>query len=728
MNQAVRRAVGPAFTPTRILALALALSASGPVLAHASGPVAGSVIPQPAFSIPSPSSFALSAATPVVVARGDAEGARAAAYFVDLLKRTRGLDLTVREGDVSQHGAVVFRHAPGGAADAYRLNVTSDGVVITASDFGGLLYGGVSLWQLATSDANAGRGGVVLRTVAIDDYPRFSWRGVMLDSARHYQSPEFIKGFIDWMALHKLNVFHWHLTDDQAWRLEIKRYPKLTEIGAWRVPAGAAALKDIDPATGRPRQYGGFYTQAEVREIVAYAAARNIVVMPEVDVPGHASAAIAAYPELGVTDVPGAAVPAVPADWGVYPTLFNVEEPTLVFLENVLDEVVGLFPSEFVHLGGDEAVKDQWKASARTQERMRELGLADEEKLQAWMIARLEKHLNDHGRRMIGWDEILEGGINPNASVMSWRGVEGAIEAARLGHDTVMSPAPVLYFDNRQSADDGAPGRGFTSTLRDVYAFDPTPDVLTPEQARRVIGVQGNLFTEHMRSQDRVEYMAFPRLSALAEMAWTPHDRMDFDDFRQRLEPQLGRYRTLGVKYATSGLTEVPAVPPADGQKRHDHQMKLCSAGLPLSLIDDAPIEGERTAFLMDIMNPCWIYQQADLSRGVLFQAAVGQVPFNFQIGADRDKIKLGTPRTPEGELEVRIDGCEGEPALVIPLGAAARNDGVTEISGRLPALAGRHDLCLRFTQKQLDPMWGVDWVRLLDGSSTTARSEGARR
>lgn len=346
--------------------------------------------------------------------------------------------------------------------------------------------------------------------MTIADAPRFGWRGVMLDSARHYQSPAFIKGFIDWMALHKLNVFHWHLTDDQAWRLEIKRYPRLTEVGGWRVHAGAAPQKDIDPATGRPRQYGGIYTQDQVRDIVAYAAARNIVVVPEIDVPGHASAAIAAYPELGVTDVPGAAVPAVPADWGVYPTLFNVEEATLVLFENVMDEVVDLFPSEYVHIGGDEAVKDQWKASPRVQERMRELGLADEEKLQSWFVARLEKRLNDHGRRMIGWDEILEGGINPNASVMSWRGVEGAIEAARLGHDTVMSPAPVLYFDNRQSADDGAPGRGFTSTLRDVYSFDPTPDELIPDQARRVLGVQGNLFTEHMRTEDRVEYQAFP--------------------------------------------------------------------------------------------------------------------------------------------------------------------------------------------------------------------------
>jgi hexosaminidase len=690
-------------------ALICTLAAATPALAQTT---TGSIIPRPQSVTAIPGAFRITAGTAILTPRGDAEAARAAAHFAELMQRTRGLTLTVREGEAAP-GAVVFRHDAGSAADAYRLDVTPQGAVIIAGDFGGLLYGAVSLWQLAT--AEAGQGPVAIPAVAIQDAPRFGWRGVMLDSARHYQSPEFIKEFIDWMALHKLNVFHWHLTDDQAWRLEIRRYPRLTEVGGWRVNAGAAAQKDIDPATGRPRLYGGVYTQDQVRDIVAYAAARNIVVVPEIDVPGHASAAVAAYPELGVTDVPGGSVPVVPADWGVYPTLFNVEEPTLVFLENVMDEVVDLFPGEYVHIGGDEAVKDQWKASARVQERMRELGLTDEEKLQSWFVARLEKRLNDHGRRMIGWDEILEGGINPNASVMSWRGVQGAIEAARLGHDTVMSPAPVLYLDNRQSADDGAPGRGFTSSLRDVYSFDPTPDELTPEQARRVLGVQANLFTEHMRDEERVEYQAFPRLSALAEMAWTPHERLDFADFRARLDPQLARYRTLGIDYATSGLTEVAAVPPADGQRRYDHQMKLCSAALPLSLIDDAPLEGERAALLMDILNPCWIYQSADLRHVVRFEAAVGQVPFNFQIGADRDKIRLGAPRTPEGELEVRIDGCEGEPALIIPLASAAGNDGITTLSGLLPVRSGAHDLCLRFTQKDLDPMWGVDWVRLSD-------------
>ena len=670
-----------------------------------------SIIPEPQHVRAARGVFVLDGATVVSVPAGDEEARRAATYFADLMKRTRGLDLIVREG-ASGAGGIALRRADKGE-DAYGLSVTGQGATITAGGFGGFLYGGISLWQLAT--AEEGRGAARIPAATVEDAPRFGWRGLMLDSARHYQSPEFIKSFIDWMALHKLNVFHWHLTDDQAWRLEIKRHPRLTEVGAWRVPAGAAPRADIDPDTGRPRSYGGFYSQDTVRDIVAHAAARNIVVVPEIDVPGHASAAIAAYPELGVTDVPGAAVPEVPADWGVYPTLFNVEESTLVFFEQVLDEVMDLFPGEYVHIGGDEAVKDQWKASARTQARMRELSVANEEALQSWFIGRLEKRLNARGRRLIGWDEILEGGLAPNATVMSWRGVDGAIEAARLGHDAVMTPGPVLYFDYRQSPHDGAPGRGIVSSLEDVYRFDPTPEELTPRQAQRVIGVQANLFTEHMRTEDRVEYQAFPRVSALAEVAWTAHDRMDWADFQTRLQPQLARYRTLGIDYATSGLEPAPPIP-ADGERRYDHQMKMCSEGLVLSLIDDAPIEGERPAFMMDILNPCWTYEGADLTGGRGVEVAVGQVPFNFQIGADRENIRFPTPTTPEGELQVRIGGCDGEPVLILPLAAASADMGVTVLSGELPAMEGRHDLCLRFTQHELDPMWGVDWVRIGGG------------
>ena len=671
--------------------------------------ISPAVIPAPLLATPGTGAFRLDGATVLVAPRGDAEATAAAGYLADLLSRTRGLDLSVAEAGAAT-SAVVFRRGEA-EVDGYTLEIGPQGAVVTAGDAGGFLYGAVTLWQLAT--ATEGQGPADLAAIRIVDAPRFGWRGLMLDSARHYQSPEFIKGFIDWMALHKLNVFHWHLTDDQGWRLEIKSFPRLTEVGAWRVPAGAAPAQDIDPATGRARVHGGFYTQAQVREIVAYAAARNIVIVPEIDVPGHASAAVAAYPELGVTDVPGAAVPAVPGDWGVYHTLFNAEESTIIFFHQVLAEVIDLFPGTYVHLGGDEAAKDQWKASPRTQARMRELGVADEAGLQSWFIGRMEQYLNQRGRRLIGWDEILEGGLAPNATVMSWRGVEGAVEAARLGHDTVLSPAPIFYLDNRQSAADGSPGRGFVVSLEDLYRFDPVPEAMTPDQAGHVLGVQANLWTEHMRDEGRVEYQAYPRVAALAELAWSAPARMDWDDFNARLTPQLARYRTLGIDYAEIALSPGAEPLPPQGERRYDHHMTLCSEGIALSLIDDAPLQGERASFLLDIMNPCWTYHGADLSEGAAFEAAVGQVPFNFQIGADIEKVQVRAPRTEVGELEVRVGSCDAEPILVIPLAEAAANHGVSVVRGQLPATPGVHDLCLTFTRAGVDPMWGLDWVRL---------------
>jgi len=667
---------------------------------------AAAIIPEPASLEAGSGVFVLKDGVRVVVPSGDAEARAAAERFADLLQRTRGLSAVIVEGG---RGEVVVSRTPATKAESYVLDVQPHRVTISAGDDAGLQYGLISLWQLATQTE---AGPAPIAAVRVEDAPRFVWRGVMLDSARHYQSPEFIKGFIDWMALHKLNVFHWHLTDDQAWRLEIRSHPKLTEVGAWRVPEGDAARADIDPATGRPRLYGGFYTQDQAREIVAYAAARNITVVPEIDVPGHASAAVAAYPELGVQDAPDSAVAAVPSDWGVYHTLFNTRPETIAFLTSVLDEVMAIFPGQYVHLGGDEAAKDQWKASPSTQAHMRELGLTDEMQMQGWFMSQMETHLNAHGRRMIGWDEILEGGLQGSAAVMSWRGVDGAIAAARLGHDTVLTPGPTFYFDYRQSPNDGAPGRVVMSTLQGLYDFDPEAG-MTPDQAEHVLGVQGNIFTEHMLTEARVEYMAFPRIAALAELAWSAPERTDFADFNRRLAPQLARYRALGIDYAQSALETIKEAPPPDGERRYDHQMALCSNAIAIALIDDAPVRGERAAFTMDIMKPCWTYQQADLTQGVTFEAAVGQVPFNFQIGADKAKVVVRSPATPWGELEVRVDGCEGAPALVIPLTEAVKSDAVTIIHGALPAIAGKHDLCLMFTQTGIDPMWAVDWVRL---------------
>ena len=670
------------------------------------------VIPMPAEVAPQAGSFALRADVEVRAA-GKAEVARIAAYFVELLRMSHGLSLKVHtRGDGRASGAVIRfaldPGAPGASPESYRLEVSSGGIEVAAREPRGLFYGAVTLWQLASAQ-RLHDGALTLTAVRIEDTPRFRWRGLMLDSARHFQSPEFILRYLDWMALHKLNVLGWHLTDDQGWRLEIKRYPRLTEVGAWRVPAGEAARNDIDPATRRPRLYGGYYTQEQVRRIVAHATARNITIVPEIDMPGHATAAIVAYPQLGVLDRPPTAVP---SDWGVYPNLFNVEESTFVFIENVLDELMKLFPGEYVHTGGDEAVKDQWRASPRIQARMRELGVGSEEALQGYFTARLGDYLAAHGRRQIGWDEILEGGVPPAAAVMSWRGVEGAISAAQRGHDTVLSPEPTLYLDNRQGPTPAEPpGRGTVITLEDVYRFDPLPGPLVHEE-KHVLGVQANLWTEHVRTEANTAYMTWPRAAALAEVAWSPASRMDWSGFEQRLAAEFTRYGNLGIRYSA----DVFAPPRAVGTyERHFSQdLKTCSEKLVLNLEDDAPLEGPRAIFLVDIMDPCWILPAVDLTQAASITAAVGQVPFNFQIGKDIEGIHFNPPRTPGGELEVRLDRCDGAPAAVLPLAPAAGNDAVTVLPpAALPRQSGAHSLCLRFTQRTLDPLWTVDWIQL---------------
>ena len=380
------------------------------------------LIPAPSHSNGAVGTFRVAATTDVLFSGG--EGARdVAQYFVELIKQQRP-DLAFRapREDAPASGSIAFVLAAdekGQGAEGYSLSVTPKGVTITARTPAGLFYGAVTLWQLITAERHAGPVRRYSRAAGSPTRRASRWRGLMLDSARHFQSPEYIKQFIDWMALHKLNVLHWHLVDDQAWRLEIKKYPKLTSVGAWRVPAGQAPLTDIDPATGKPRQYGGFYTQDQVRDIVAHAAKRHINVVPEIEMPGHATAAVVAYPELGVTNKPPKAVP---EEWGIFPTLFNVDDSTFTFLENVLAEVIELFPSEYIHVGGDEALKDEWHASPKIQARMKELGVKDEHALQSYFIQRIGKFIDAKGRKLIGWDEILEGGLaaERHRDVVAW--------------------------------------------------------------------------------------------------------------------------------------------------------------------------------------------------------------------------------------------------------------------------------------------------------------------
>lgn len=457
--------------------------------------------------------------------------------------------------------------------EEYRLRVAADGVTLEAGGAAGLFYGGQTLRQLApaASFRAAVPAGTTWRVpeVEIHDRPRFGWRGVLLDVARHFLPKREVLRFLDLMALHKLNVLHFHLTEDQGWRLEIKRYPRLTEVGAWRASS-----------PGDPRPHGGFYTQDDIREIVAYAAERHITVIPEIDIPGHSTAAIAAYPELGNPDVASAGQPrTVWTRWGISETVLNVEEATVRFYEDVFDEVCDLFPSEYVCIGGDECPKTEWRASARAAERAAELGLASVDGLQTWFLHRIGEHLARQGRKLLGWDEILEGELSPGTVIASWRGMEGAVEAARRGHDTVTCPHGWVYLDYRQSEAAAEPGPqrpGRVTTLERTYAFEPVPAELDPALAHHVVGAQAALWSEYMPTPRVVDYMAFPRLSAFSEVVWSSGPR-EFAEFEGRLAVHLERLEALGVEYRR-------ASGPLPWQSHPDHPWTAAAPAEPVRL------------------------------------------------------------------------------------------------------------------------------------------------
>ena len=430
--------------------------------------------------------------------------------------------------------------------EGYRLSAGPEGIRIEGGTAAGVFYGCQALLQLLppTVYRRSRVDGETWRVPAIriEDAPRFGWRGTMLDVARHFMPKHELLRFIDLMAMHRLNVLHLHLTDDQGWRIQIKRYPRLTEVGAWRSESQVGAAPDA-PGDGRP--HGGFYTQDDIREIVAYASERFITVVPEIESPGHVQAALAEYPELGVT---GEQLE-VWTRWGIDRNVLNVEESTVDFFLNVLGEVMDLFPSQYIGVGGDECPKDQWRDDARTQQRMSELGLANEDELQSWFMRRLDDRLTSRGRRLFGWDEILEGGLAQGATVASWRGMAGAIAAARQGHDVVACPDDQVYLDYRQSAGDDEPiPVSIVLTVSDVYHFEPVPVELTDVEARHVLGGQANIWTEHMDSPRTVDYFAFPRLCALAEALWATGER-DYDDFSGRLDEHRVRLDAIGVEY-----------------------------------------------------------------------------------------------------------------------------------------------------------------------------------
>ena len=547
------------------LVLAMVGCAGAPTGPGAAGPA---VIPAPMSLEARQGIFTLGPSVRIIIPESPAGLLTVASYLQDMLRRPTGYDIGI---DVAAETAGETPLRAGGiylrlgdlegrlGKEGYRLDIGPDRILIEGAAPAGVFYGVQTLRQLLPAaierpDGPSGTSSWPLPAVSIEDKPRFGWRGGMLDCSRHFFPKEFVKRWIDILAMHKLNTFHWHLTDDQGWRVEIKRHPRLTEVGAWRVDREDKHWNAREPQRpGEAATYGGFYTQDDIREIVAYAASRFITIVPEIEMPGHAKAALSAYPRFSCTGGPFTVPPG--GYWPITDVFCPGRDDTFEFLENVLTEVVDLFPGPFVHVGGDEVDKTEWKRCPQCRARMKAEGLKDENELQSYFIRRMEKVLNAKGRRLIGWDEILEGGLAPQATVMSWRGTEGGIAAAKAGHDVVMSPTSHCYIDYYQGNPALEPlAIGGYVPLSKVYSFEPVPDVLTEAEAKHVLGGQANLWTEYPQDGRQAEYLALPRLAALAEAVWTPKDRRGWPDFAARIKALMARYEAAGLNYARSAF------------------------------------------------------------------------------------------------------------------------------------------------------------------------------
>ncbi|GGK72606.1 beta-N-acetylhexosaminidase [Rufibacter glacialis] len=503
------------------------------------------IIPQPVSLTLKDGFFTIDAATSLQFKAKDKELEGLGQFFAKHVKNISGLEVPLNKKKAK---AIRFELASldGLGKEGYTLSVSPEAILIKGNTTAGVFYGLQSLIQ--TLPAVRTNQALQVPAMEISDEPRFGWRGMMLDVSRHFFTVEAVKEFIDLLALYKMNTFHWHLTDDEGWRLEIKKYPRLTSVGAWRqeLPRGIFYKKDsaytASLAGSKPYRYGGFYTQEQAREVVAYAKARSITVIPEIEMPGHSAAALAAYPHLACNphpqEVPNSTVKnAVVDNTKVNFNYCAGNDSSFVFLQDVLKEVMAIFPSEYIHVGGDEVDKFYWEACPKCQKRMKTEGLKNAEELQSYFIKRMGKYLVAHQKKMLGWDEILEGGLAPSATVMSWRGEKGGIEAAKLGHDVVMSPSNPLYFNRYQAGPEGEPlaAKFSINTLYKVYAYNPHSSALTPAQTKFVLGGQFAIWTEFISSVGHLEYMLLPRMPALAEALWTPVARKDFKSFTDRL-------------------------------------------------------------------------------------------------------------------------------------------------------------------------------------------------
>jgi hexosaminidase len=516
------------------------------------------VIPEPVSMEVHSGNFGFTASTHIVAGSDAAHEAKMLNFYLEKLYNFQ-LPVNSKAGK-AKGTAIIFKlEKTSDKKDAYTLDATSEKITITSASNEGLFYGMQTLLQLLPETKSISPAkGFSIPQVSIKDYPRFQYRGMHLDVGRHFFDVDFIKKYIDYLAYFKYNTFHWHLTEDQGWRIEIKKYPRLTSVGGFR----NGTIIGHYPGSGNDNtEYGGFYTQEQIKDVIKYAQERFITIIPEIEMPGHASAAIAAYPELSC--FPDRATPISPKTawagsrdgkhvqqtWGVFDDIFVPSENTFKFLENVLDEVIALFPSKYIHIGGDEAPKTYWKESPFCQQLIKDKNLKDEHGLQSYFIQRIEKYVNSKGKKIIGWDEILEGGLAPNATVMSWRGEKGGIAAAQQHHDVIMTPTTYCYFDYSQTKNDDSLTIGGFLPLEKVYNYEPVPKELDASEAKYILGAQGNLWTEYVTNPHKVEYMVFPRMSALSEVVWSPKENRDFTRFQSELPDLYKKYQLWDASY-----------------------------------------------------------------------------------------------------------------------------------------------------------------------------------
>jgi len=529
------------------------------------------IIPQPKYlHLEKSPAFYLTNQTVLIAPKGNLE----VEYLKKSILKQLGLDLKINTAIPKSKNSILLKLNPSLKIDigGYKLMINANVINVEAANTEGLFYGIQTLNQLIEyySKTNS-----PIPALKIQDQPQFIWRGMHLDVSRHFFPKSDIKKYIDYLALYKMNVFHWHLTDDQGWRIEIKKYPKLTSIGAFRKESMVGHYNE-QRYDGKP--YGGFYTQEDIKEIVAYAKQNHITVVPEIEMPGHATAALAAYPEYSCTGGPFD----VGTKWGVLDDVFCPNENTLRFLKDVLDEVIPLFPSEYIHIGGDECPKTRWHQCAKCQALIQQKGLKDEHELQSYIVTQIEKHINNKGKKIIGWDEILEGGLAPNAAVMSWRGTEGGIAAAKAKHFVVMSPGSHCYFDHYQGEQKTEPlAIGGYTPLETVYDFNPIPNGLTVEESNFILGAQGNVWTEYMEDFAKVEYMALPRMAALAEVLWGKDTSSNYANFKNRLLSHFSLLDKMKVNYSKA-LFEVKAN--ISASENHVLQVELVAANSSSSL------------------------------------------------------------------------------------------------------------------------------------------------